>query len=236
MDSLTIVTFGLPALLSFFATWYVFIPVLRLAQLKHMVDNPDARKLQKTPVPVMGGVAVFFGVICGVLLTSCFLHLSSIVPVIAAMTILLLVGVVDDMLGVTPFKRMLIEILSILGLIYGSDMCIDSFHGLWGIETFSWYIAVPLTVFGCVGIINAINMIDGVNGLSSGLCFTCCLLFSILFAQSHDLVNAELNLLMAGALVPFWIHNVMGKKSRMFIGDAGTMVMGALMSLSLIHI
>lgn len=237
MEVGTILSLALPAILSFLASWYVYIPVLHLAQLKHFRDNPDARKLQKTPIPVMGGVAVYFGFICGVLLTACFSHLGShVLLVIAAMTILLIVGVVDDMLDVSPLKRLLAEAASILGLIYGSSMCIDSFHGLWGVQSFSWDLAVPLTVFGCVGIINAINMIDGVNGLSSGLCIICCVLFSILFIQGQDYVNTGLNLMMAASLVPFWIHNVMGKKSRMFIGDAGTMVMGALMSWNVIQI
>lgn len=226
----------LPTLLSFFASWYVFIPVLHMAQLKKMVDNPDARKLQKTPVPVMGGMAVFFGFICGVLLSTCLLSVSPAIPVIAAMSILLLVGVIDDMLCVTPIKRLIIEILTIIGMIYGSGKCIDAVHGIFGLDVFSWYAAVPFTIFACVGIINAINMVDGVNGLSSGLCATCCILFSILYIQGNDYSNAVLNLILAAALIPFWIHNVFGKKSRMFIGDAGTMVMGGLMCWNVIQI
>lgn len=207
-----------------------------MAQLKKMVDNPDARKLQKTPIPVMGGMAVFFGVTCGSLLATCFVDTSAIVPVMSAMSIMLFVGIIDDMLGVSPRNRFIIEILSVLGMIYGSGQCIDAVHGIFGLDLFSWYIAVPFTVFACVGIINGINMIDGVNGLSSGLCATCCTLFSILFIQSSDYSNALLNLMMAFALIPFWIHNVFGRKSRMFIGDAGTMVLGALMSWNVIQI
>lgn len=236
MDSQTILSLSLPTLLSFFAAWYVFIPVLHMAQLKKMVDNPDARKLQKIPVPVMGGMAVFFGVTCGSLLATCFIDTSVIVPVMSAMSIMLFVGIIDDMLGVSPRNRFIIEILSVLGMIYGSGRCIDAVHGIFGLDLFSWYIAVPFTVFACVGIINGINMIDGVNGLSSGLCATCCTLFSILFIQSNDIPNALLNLMMAFALIPFWIHNVFGRKSRMFIGDAGTMVLGALMSWNVIQI
>lgn len=231
-----ILSLVLPTLLSFFAAWYVFIPVLHMAQLKKMVDNPDARKLQKTPVPVMGGMAVFFGVTCGFLLATCFLDMSAVVPVMSAMCIMLLVGIIDDMLGVTPKNRFIIEILSVLGMIYGSGKCIDAVHGIFGFDAFSWYIAVPFTVFACVGIINGINMIDGVNGLSSGLCATCCTLFAFLFFQGGDYTNAVLNLMLAAALIPFWIHNVFGKKSRMFIGDAGTMVMGALMSWNVMQI
>ncbi len=89
---------------------------------------------------------------------------------------------------------------------------------------------MPLTVFASVGIINAMNMIDGVNGLSSGLCITCSIFFGITMLKGHDNSNAMLAFVFAGALIPFLVHNVLGKTSKMFIGDAGTMTMGILMS------
>ena len=87
-----------------------------------------------------------------------------------AMVIMLYVGGLDDILGLSARTRFGIEVVVILGMCLGTDGWVDSLHGLWGIRAFSLYIAVPLTVFAGVGIINAINMIDGVNGLSSGLC------------------------------------------------------------------
>lgn len=136
----------------------------------------------------------------------------------------------DDIIGLAPKTRFVIEILVILGLIFSTGTCIDSFHGLWGVQELSWWVGIPLTVVGGVGIINAINMVDGVNGLSSGLCITYCLLFGCLFWSVEDIPNAVLAFCMGAALLPFFIHNVFGDKSRMFIGDAGTMVMGVMMT------
>lgn len=232
----------LGAVVAFSAVNWIYFKVLRLALLKDLVDNPDARKLQKNPVPVMGGVAVFFGMICGALLISSLCRFGGVdlnpswMPILTAMGLMLYVGVLDDMLGLTPRSRLVMETWAVLGLIYSSGMCIDTFRGMWGIYDFSWYVAVPLTVFAGVGIINAINMIDGVNGLSSGLCITCCTLFGFIFGQTEDFFNASLAWVMAGALVPFFIHNVFGLKSRMFIGDAGTMVMGILMTWFLMNL
>lgn len=228
-------------LVAFGAVSWVYFKVLTLAMLKGLVDNPDARKLQKTPVPVMGGVAVFFGILCGGLTALALYQLLGcpidpvVMPALLAMGIMLYVGALDDMLGLTPRSRLVIETLAVLGMIYTSDMCIDTFRGMWGIMEIPWSVAVPLTVFAGVGIINAINMIDGVNGLSSGLCITCSLLFGCVFLRTGDLFNASLAFIMAAALVPFFIHNVFGLKSRMFIGDAGTMVMGILMTWFLIN-
>jgi UDP-N-acetylmuramyl pentapeptide phosphotransferase/UDP-N-acetylglucosamine-1-phosphate transferase len=211
-------------------TFWIYFKILAIAKAKNLVDNPDARKLQKRPVPVMGGIAVFFGVLCGTLLATCIWECDSILPIVIAMSMMLYIGAIDDIIDLTPRNRIIIEVLAILGIIYGEGACIDSLHGLWGIETFSWWIGVPLTVFAGVGIINAMNMIDGVNGLSSGLCITFSCMFGIAMIKAHDYPNAMLAFIYAGALLPFLIHNVLGKTSKMFIGDAGTMTMGILMT------
>lgn len=215
---------------SMLMTFWVYFKILAIAKEKNLVDNPDARKLQKRPVPVMGGIAVFFGVICGTLFASCICDCYSVLPIILAMSMMLYVGAIDDIIDLTPRNRFIIEILAVLGIIFSNGACIDSLHGLWGIESFSWWIGVPLTVFAGVGIINAMNMIDGVNGLSSGLCISFSLMFGIAMYRAHDYPNAMLAFVFAGAMVPFLIHNVLGKTSKMFIGDAGTMTMGILMT------
>lgn len=220
----------LTTFVSMLMTFWVYFKILAIAKAKNIVDNPDARKLQKRPVPVMGGISVFFGVICGTLFASCICDCVVILPIILAMSMMLYVGAIDDIINLTPRNRFIIEILAVLGIIFSDGACIDSLHGLWGIEDFSWWIGIPLTVFAGVGIINAMNMIDGVNGLSSGLCISFSIMFGIAMVKGHDYPNAMLAFMYAGALVPFLIHNVLGKTSKMFIGDAGTMTMGILMT------
>ena len=215
---------------------WVYFKILHIAKIKNIVDNPDARKLQKTPVPVTGGLAIFFGVAMGLLAGYTIGGLLKVdfqiqlMPILAAMVVMLYIGAMDDIVGLTPTARFIIEILTVLGLIYASGGCIDTFHGLWGIESFSWWLAVPLTIFAGVGIINAVNMVDGVNGLSSTLCMLCSIMYGFVFVRSGDVANATLAFTVAAALFPFMIHNVFGLNSRMFIGDAGTMVMGILMT------
>lgn len=213
------------------ATEWIHLYILRIAKAKNIVDNPDARKLQKQPIPVLGGLAVNFGLLIGLFLTPLMFHdTEMLLPVILSTSVMLYIGSIDDLTELTPLMRAIIEALTILGLIFASGKCIDSFHGLWGIHEFSWYLAVPLTVFAGVGIINAYNMIDGVNGLSSGLCIETSLVLGVFFAKSSMHAEAGLALAFAGALVPFLFHNVFGKHSRMFIGDGGTMVMGLIVT------
>ena len=188
---------------------------------------------------MLGGLAVLFGLLFGVAtyLALCkYLEVpivtlgTSLLPAMICCSIMLYVGALDDVLGLSVKSRLIIEILTILLLIFGSGLCVDSFHGLWGIDDFSWWIAVPLTVFAGVGIINAYNMVDGVNGLSSGLCICCSVILGIICYKRQDLADSALAFCFAASLAPFWLHNVFGKRSRMFIGDGGTMVMGLLVS------
>ena len=220
----------LPALVALVTVRWFYFKILRIAKEKNLVDNPDARKLQKEPVPVMGGIAVFFGVVCAILVGGVLIDVTRLLPAILGMVVLLYFGALDDVMGLSQITRLVAESLVVLGMIFGSGMCADSLYGMWGIGTFSWWIGVPLTVFACVGIINAINMVDGVNGLSSGLCLTCAGLFGVVFIKRADIANAMMAFAMMASLIPFLLHNVFGKSSRMFIGDAGTMIMGALMS------
>ena len=241
------------AMVSMFAVHWVFMKILKVAKLKGLVDAPNARKLQKKPVPVLGGLAVFFGLLAGLLCASALFDISGfsfesainsakawssfrgvLLPVILGASLVLYIGAIDDTIGLSPLNRIVIEILVILGICYGSGMCVDSLHGLFGINGFSWWFGIPLTVFAGVGIINAFNMVDGVNGLSSGLCIVVSLLMGTFFLKRNDYTDSLLAFCFAASLLPFLFHNVFGKHSRMFIGDAGTMVMGLIVSWCLI--
>lgn len=234
---------------SVLAVHWIYAKVLKVAMAKGLTDNPDARKHQTAPVPVLGGIAVFFGLLFGLLAFTSINFMANTpsgvegshllggtAPVLLASCILLYVGALDDILDLAPRSRLVIEVLVLLGVIFSTGMCVDSFHGLWGIHQFSWWIAVPLTVFAAVGIINSYNMVDGVNGLSSGLCILGSSILGIVLFLRDDLHNAAMAFCFAGALLPFYVHNVFGKRSKMFIGDAGTMVMGMLVSWFIIRL
>ena len=227
----------IPALLAFIGTLWVHPKVLKIAIMKNLVDNPDARKLQRNPVPVMGGIAVFFGIIIGLCCSQTIFVRSDVFLLISAMFIMLYVGTIDDILNLSPYTRFFIEILIVLWLMYVNEASINSLWGLWGVDALlpSW-LAWPLTVFAAVGIINAINLIDGVNGLSSGFCFMASVLFAIIFYKTGNATMTILAVSAAGAIVPFFLHNVFGNSTRMFIGDGGTLVIGTMMSIFVINI
>lgn len=212
--------------LSFVIAWMVYKPVLAFSIKYKFYDNPDERKFQRKPVPVMGGFVVYIGAMvvmqCYWLVRDC----TPVLPVEVAMTILLLMGAWDDIKGLSPRQKFFVEIVLVVALVLINGYGINDFHGLWGIHELSPWVGWPLTVVACVGIINAINMIDGVDGLSSGICIMVMLFFSWMLFCLHDFVRAALGVSLAGGLIPFFIMNVFGKRSKMFIGDAGTLMLG----------
>lgn len=228
-----------PLVVALLAVGWVHPRLVRIAAMKMIVDNPDARKLQKEPIPILGGVAVMFGAVLGISCTAVFpetVFNDTIVLIIAVMMVMLYTGTMDDILELTPRLRFLIEIMSVCALIFVGGFRLDDLHGLWGVSVLPDWVAVPLTVFACVGIINAMNLIDGVDGLSSGFCITACAIFSAVFFKAGDMMMFILSMALIGALIPFFMHNVFGERSKMFIGDGGTLVMGAVMSIFVVRV
>ena len=221
----------LPALIALFCTWWIHPYILKVAITKNIVDNPDARKLQRVPVPVLGGLNVVFGVLTGVMGFNLFGNFYDLFPVFASIIIILIIGLMDDMISLTPRVRFVVEIILVLFLILTTGYQINDFHGLWGLQHVPLGLSVPLTVVASVGIINAINLIDGVDGYSSGYSIVSCALFGIMFYTLDNIRMVTLAAIVATSLVPFFFHNVFGKHSKMFIGDAGTLSLGIVFSI-----
>lgn len=209
----------------------VFPLVLSIAHKYNIVDNPNARKLQRTPVPLLGGVVVYLGILSGVLCYYGFSPGKTLPLGMLGMTVMLVIGTWDDMRDLSVKIRFLIEVLTVAGLMMYARSYIDDFHGLWGIHQIPEWLAYPLSIIAGVGIINAFNLIDGIDGYSSGYGMFACLCFAILFFVVGKPATMAISLITMASLFPFFLHNVFGKKSKMFIGDGGTLMLGVLMTM-----
>ena len=219
------------AILSLSATTVVYPLVLRYALRHQVVDNPDARKIHRQPIPVMGGVAVYAGILAGCLAMYFLISKASIHWSLMAMTTMLVLGVWDDMKNLPAILRLLIQFGIVGAYMLLTGHYIHDFYGLFGIHEINLWVGIPLSLVGGVGTINAINMIDGIDGYSSGYGIMACTCFAVLFIIVGPSVWASLAVIVTSALIPFFFHNVFGVKSKMFIGDGGTMMLGFLMAI-----
>ena len=146
--------------------------------------------------------------------------------------ILSMVGVIDDLIRIDYRRKFVAQIVASLFLPL-SGLWINDLYGLLGITTLSPWIGMPLTVFVAVFIINAVNLIDGIDGLCSGLVGMGALVFGFLFIYNGAWLHAVFAFITAGVLCPFFYYNVFGKskgRQRIFMGDTGSLTLGLSMA------
>ena len=212
--------------ISMVATWMVYFPVLRIAREKNLTDAPSERKLQKSPVSLLGGVAVFFGIVIGLCFFKTTIGSVDLFSTLGAMMIMLYIGTMDDILDIPAWLKFTIEILVSLLVVYGTRSLMCNFQGVLGIERLGIVPAMILSCVAMVGIVNAINLIDGVDGLASGFCIFANACFGLFFFFHHEYSYAALAFISLGAMIPFFIHNLFGKQTKMYLGDGGSLMMG----------
>ena len=217
--------------IAFVVTMLAYPHVLNFARRHNIVDNPNARKLQRVPIPVMGGMTVYIGLFVASLVAFILMKDTQIIKVIALITVMGIIGIWDDIKDITPALRFAVEVLVVWAMMILFDLEINDFHGLWGIRRLPEVVSIPLSLIAGVGIINAVNLIDGVDGFCSSFGMMTCLVFAGIFYHVGDMTMCVMAIITIGALVPFFFHNVFGRSSKMFLGDGGSLMLGTLLTL-----
>ena len=228
-------------LLCAFLTALLIPQILHIATRRKLYDIPNERKIHNYVVPRLGGVAF-----APVLFFSCFLLGSAsqslgfedvhhslaqenlpIMYTYCAITMLYLVGMADDLNGISYKAKFLAQFLAALLMIAGG-VILKEFHGY----ILPLWISIPFTVFIIVFIINAINLIDGIDGLASGISIIAFIIYGGIFYYCEEYIYALLSFAPLGILLPFFYYNVFGKAERgrkIFMGDTGSMTIGLLL-------
>lgn len=214
---------------AFLVTTLVYPHVLNFARRHNIVDNPNARKLQRVPVPVMGGTTVFIGLVVSVVVGYFLLHDARLVKILAPLTVMYIIGVWDDIKDISAAFRFFVELSVVWFIILFLGVEVNDFHELWGVNGIPDAVSIPLSLVIGVGIMNAINMIDGVDGYCSTYCMMACASFAAIFFFVGDIPMFALALIGAGSMAPFFFHNVFGRTSKMFLGDGGSLMIGTLL-------
>lgn len=232
------------------AGMFIIPNILFISHKKKLFDLPDERKVHKTPIPRLGGLSFFPVILISVFLSIGLKYmlcgqsdpeaecqeLVTLLLIFAGMTMLYLVGESDDLVGVGYKVKFLIQILASALMILSGNW-IHSLAGLFGIYEIPAWIGIPLTLVAIVYITNAINLIDGIDGLASGLCCISLAVLSGLLIRAGIYIEALLALATLGVLIPFWFYNVFGnerKGNKLFMGDAGSLSLGYILSFILI--
>jgi UDP-GlcNAc:undecaprenyl-phosphate GlcNAc-1-phosphate transferase len=205
-----------------------------------LVDIPDrSRKFHSRPTPLTGGTGIFIGLVLSGKLYIDLNNLNGYVPeftyylMVSSLPILLLF-LIDDYKGLKVSQRLLIQACITLFMILTTGIQLESFGNLLGFGSINLGIlSIPVTIFCVVGIMNAFNMIDGVNGLCSG-----CAMISLLLIGFHSgFIYDSMLVLIIGSMIGFLIFNlrIFGKKRGVFLGDSGSNLIGFWVAWSAIY-
>jgi UDP-N-acetylmuramyl pentapeptide phosphotransferase/UDP-N-acetylglucosamine-1-phosphate transferase len=223
----------------------IIIPrILLIAVRKNLYDIPNARKIHTKSIPRLGGTAFYPTILfscCSVFALSTLFDyhtqfdylISEFLLLICGMTLLYLIGIADDLIGVHYRQKFLIQIICASFLPF-SGIWIDNFYGLFGLGEIPFFAGIPLTIFMVVFITNAINLIDGIDGLASGLSSVSLLIIGVLFLHKESWLYSAIAFATFGVLVPFFYYNVFdeidNKGKKIFMGDTGSLTLGYIIS------
>jgi len=228
-------------LTAFFMVLIAMPALIKVAKLKHLVDEPgEARKLHRRSVPTIGGIMIFAGTIISYSLWfpsqysgqfganyDILTALNEFKYLVACMFILFFLGLKDDIIGVSPSKKLFVHFVIGFILVFMADIRLTDFCGLLGLNEISDSVSKPLSLFIYIVIVNAINLIDGVDGLASGTSFIGSVTFAIWFYITGDLPLALLATGLAGSLLGFLFFN--WQPAKIFMGDSGSLIIGIVM-------
>lgn len=227
-------------ILSFFTSFLVVLlgtpSLIKVAKLKHLVDEPsEERKLHSSSVPTIAGIMIFSAFLFAICIWFPSKAISSTQAIndfkylIAILVLLFFVGVKDDIIGTAPIYKLVAHIIVGFILVMLGDVRIESLHGLFGVsDSFPEEASVFLSLFVYIVVVNAFNLIDGVDGLAGGVGFISTLVFGIWFQLLGVEYLSIISFSLCGALAGFLIFNF--NPARIFMGDSGSLTVGAIIT------
>jgi UDP-N-acetylmuramyl pentapeptide phosphotransferase/UDP-N-acetylglucosamine-1-phosphate transferase len=230
-------------------TEMIILPrIILIAKKRRLLDMPDHRKKHDRPIPRLGGTTFMFNI----LLVSSFLifmrvalglgnemFIRMIFPewmlFLCGMCLIYLVGIKDDLIGVGFNKKFFIQFVASLCIV-GSGVYLTNLHGLFGVHEISAFIGIPLSILIIIFLTNAINLIDGADGLASGLSAIAFFVYGMLFSLFGLWTYAGIAFIIMGILTVFFYYNFIHPSRKIFMGDTGSLTLGYILSFMMLSL
>ncbi len=194
-------------------------PVMRLVALRFgVIDQPAARKIHQNPVPLLGGAAIYIAFIIVLFLFGDRRYIHEVIGIFVGASLMSLMGVVDDRWGLGSYVKLVGPLLAAGILIYS------------GVQVRVWggWLDIAVTMIWVVGITNAMNLLDNMDGLSGGIAMIAAVFFTLLAALSDQYMVGALAAALAGGCAGFLVYN--WNPAHIFMGDTGSLFLGFLLA------
>lgn len=217
---------------------FAVIPTITKFCLKYKVyDQPNGRKIHHHPIPRLGGISFVPGMLLASVAVLFLISTGSqreiqvslwSVYFIISLLIIYATGIIDDLVGLNATMKFSVEIAATC-IIPAANLYINNLYGLFGIYTIPFWIGAPLTILVLVFTCNAINLIDGIDGLSASLTIIALIGFFICFFKEDLYYYCIMIAALIGVLIPYLYYNLFGsteKRNKIFMGDSGSLSLG----------
>ena len=213
-------------LMAFVLTWFIIPSIVGVSKSKQLCVAPNGRTSHTGSTPTLGGIAVFIGLVLSTITVAGSHYIFELRYIIAGLIIVFFVGIKDDILIIDPYKKLAGQIFAAILIAVFADIRITNLYGLFHVQQLAYMASVLLTVFVFIVIINGFNLIDGIDGLASGIGIVTASTFGSWFWINENIPCAILSFSFAGSLIAFFCFNVFGTKNKIFLGDTGSLLIG----------
>jgi len=204
-----------------------FIPkIIYISNEKKLFDIPNKRSANKKITPHLGGIAIFAGFYVSLIVTLNSFDIRIVSGLLLASVVMFLIGLKDDLMGLSARKKLFFQLFTALYLVFMGGVKISNLHGLLGIYEIDGTSRSLLTLVEIVGITNAYNLIDGIDGLAAGTGILISIVYGALFTLSGQIEYGIVSFSLTGSLIAFFFYNVFGKANKIFMGDTGSLLLG----------
>lgn len=209
----------------FVICYYLTPVVIQVVKIKRLYEKLSDRSSHSVQVPSFGGVVFFVVFILSVSFVEQFFLTFRAEYLIPAATIMFVVGLKDDLTGISPRNKIIAQLIATTILFLSPDFQINDLHGFLGIHQISPWVVLPLSYAVVIFFINAYNLIDGIDGLASALGAFFFTMFALIFYQLKDWALLGVSLSLVGMFVAFLRYNLSADK-KIFMGDTGSLFIG----------
>lgn len=202
------------------------VPVLLLvAKRKKLFDDGNGfHKLHRGLIPTLGGAAIFTAFIITFSASSFADNIQGYGYFISASIILFAAGLKDDLIEISPTKKLAAQFLATALIVFGSGIQITNMGGVFGAEAISGWVGIPLTFFTIIVVINAHNLIDGIDGLSGSIGVLASVFFGYWFYKAGVYHWAVFSFVLTASILGFLWYN--RPPAKIFMGDTGSLIIG----------
>lgn len=214
----------LSAITAFLLTYFAIPSIINIAKVKKLVDMPDDRRSHKVATPSLGGIGIFAGLLFSIILWTPFALIGDLQYFLCSAIVIFLIGAKDDIVPTEPWKKLVGQLLAAAILVFKSNVKISSMYGIFGVYELPDWLAIGFSLFIILVIINAFNLIDGVNGLAGSIGTLITVTLGMWFFMVDRVELSLVAFSLTGALIAFLKYNF--SPARIFMGDTGSLLIG----------